>query len=187
MLASIRGTVSLVAGASIVIESGGLGYEVNVSTTLALSTKPGAEISLHTVLIPREDEWLLFGFSDAASKQLFSLLRGVSGVGPKTALAVLSHLSNSEIDDAVESGDADRFKSVPGIGAKTASLIVVSLTGKMPQASNRDVSDVVAALTGLNWNLADATEAARAVVAELPAASLAERIRLALGRLGGSS
>jgi Holliday junction DNA helicase RuvA len=98
----------------------------------------------------------------------------------------LSHLTNAEIDDAVNARDADRFTTVPGIGAKTASLIVVSLTGKMPQTTNRDVVDVIAALTGLGWGSAAANEAARDVVAEMPEGSLPERIRLALTRLGSS-
>jgi Holliday junction DNA helicase RuvA len=186
MFASVRGMVTSVGTSSVVVESGGIGYEILVPAGVALGTVAGTEAHFHTVLIPREDEWLLFGFWDAESKQLFSALRSVSGVGPKTALAVLSTLSTAEIDDAVGAGDADRFTSVPGIGAKTASLIVVSLTGKMPQSSNRDVVDVISALTGLGWTQSDASEAARSVVAELPSATLAERIRLALGRLGSS-
>lgn len=186
MFASVRGLVTSVGVSSVVLDCNGIGYEISVPTGVALSTSLGSEALFHTVLIPREDEWLLFGFADVESKQLFSVLRSVSGVGPKTALAVLSTLTTAEIDDAVGAGDADRFTSVPGIGAKTASLIVVSLTGKMPQASNRDVVDVISALTGLGWSTADANEAARTVVAELPNATLSERIRDALGRLGSS-
>jgi Holliday junction DNA helicase RuvA len=186
MLASVRGKVTSVDGSHVVVECAGVGYEIAVPAGLARAAQVGAEAFFHTVLIPREDEWLLFGFADAATKQLFTVLRGVSGVGPKTALGVLSHLTNAEIDDAVNARDADRFTTVPGIGAKTASLIVVSLTGKMPQSTNRDVVDVIAALTGLGWGSAAANEAARDVVAELPEGSLPERIRLALTRLGSS-
>jgi len=186
MFASVRGVVTSVGVSSVVLECNGIGYEISVPTGLAHKSAVGSETLFHTVLIPREDEWLLFGFSDVESKQLFSVLRSVSGVGPKTALAVLSTLTTAEIDDAVNAGDAERFTSVPGIGAKTASLIVVSLTGKMPQASNRDVVDVISALTGLGWSQSDANEAARTVVAELPDATLSERIRDALSRLGSA-
>lgn len=186
MFASVRGVVSSIGVSHVVVESNGIGYEILVPTGAALSAVVGSEMLFHTTVIPREDEWLLFGFLDIESKQLFSVLRSVSGVGPKTALAVLSTLTSAEIDDAVSAGDAERFTSVPGIGAKTASLIVVSLTGKMPQAANRDVVDVVSALTGLGWAQSDANEAARAVVAELPSGSLSERIRLALTRLSAS-
>lgn len=186
MFASVRGVVTSVGVSNVVLECNGIGYEISVPTGVAHSVSVGSESLFHTVLIPREDEWLLFGFSDVESKQLFSVLRSVSGVGPKTALAVLSTLTTAEIDDAVSAGDAERFTSVPGIGAKTASLIVVSLTGKMPQASNRDVVDVISALTGLGWSQSDANEAARTVVAELPDATLSERIREALSRLGSA-
>lgn len=187
MLATVRGTVTNVGASSVVIEAHGVGYEVFVPRDVALSLKSGAETLLHTVLIPREDEWLLFGFTDTASKELFQLLRGVTGVGPKTALAVLSTLSNDEIDEAVSAGDDSRFRAVPGIGQKTASLIIVSLTGKMPQSVSTDVTDLIAALTGLGWAIPAATETARDVIRTLPAAPLSERIRAALATLGGNS
>lgn len=176
-----------VGTSTVVIEASGVGYELNVPRDTALSVHVGTDVFLHTVLIPREDEWLLFGFTDMASKELFQLLRGVTGVGPKTALAVLSTLTPDEIDEAVTAGDDSRFRSVPGIGQKTASLIIVSLTGKMPQASGSGVSELTAALTGLGWAMASATETARNVVRDNPAASLADRIRLALAAMGNRS
>lgn len=187
MLATVRGTVTSVGTSTVVIETSGVGYEIFVPRDVAVSLRPGADAFLHTVLIPREDEWLLFGFLDPASKELFQLLRGVTGVGPKTALAVLSTLSNDEIDAAVTAGDDSRFKSVPGIGQKTASLIIVSLTGKMPQSGGSDVTDLTAALTGLGWAVAAATETARDVVRDHPEASLSDRIRVALATLGARS
>lgn len=186
MLATVRGTVTFVGVSNVVIEAYGIGYDVFVPRDVALSLRTGADALLHTVLIPREDEWLLFGFLDPASKELFNLLRGVTGVGPKTALAVLSTLSTDEIDAAVNSGDDSRFKSVPGIGQKTASLIIVSLTGKMPQSGGTDVVDLTAALTGLGWAGPLANDTARAVVRDNPDKSLAERIRIALASLGGN-
>ena len=187
MLATVRGTVTSVGVASVVIEAQGVGYEVFVPRDVGVSLRAGSDAFLHTVLIPREDEWLLFGFLDTASKELFQLLRGVTGVGPKTALAVLSTLSNDEIEEAVSTGDDSRFRSVPGIGQKTASLIIVSLTGKMPQAADSAVTDLTAALTGLGWASAVASNIARDVVRDNPAASLSDRIRIALAGLGGSS
>lgn len=187
MIATVRGTVTSTGVSSVVIESFGIGYEVHVPRELANSLRIGTEAVLNTVHIPREDEWLLFGFADTASKELFNLLRGVTGVGPKTALAVLSSLSTDQIDAAVTAGDDAAFKSVPGIGQKTASLIIVSLTGKMPQTGGADVVDLTAALTGLGWAAGPATETARAIVLEHPEATLAERIRFALATLGGNS
>ncbi len=187
MLATVRGTVTSSGGSSVVIEASGVGYEVFVPRDVALALSVGTEAFVHTVLIPREDEWLLFGFTDTASKELFQLLRGVTGVGPKTALAVLSTLSNEEIDAAVTAGDDSRFRSVPGIGQKTASLIIVSLTGKMPQAGGSEITDLTAALTGLGWAAPLATETARDVVRDNPNAPLSARIRLALATLGARS
>lgn len=185
MLATVRGTVTSVDSSSVVIESNGVGYEVFVPTHVSTSLRMGGEVLVHTVLIPREDEWLLFGFLDRASKELFQLLRSVSGVGPKTALAVLSTLSNDEIDEAVTAGDDSRFRSVPGIGQKTASLIIVSLTGKMPQSAGNEVSELTSALTGLGWAPTVASETARETVRSHPAATLSDRIRVALSTLGG--
>ena len=187
MLATVRGTVTSAGGSSVVIEVSGVGYEVFVPRDVAQSLTTGADAFLHTVLIPREDEWLLFGFTDTASKELFQLLRGVTGVGPKTALAVLSTLSNEEIDAAVTAGDDSRFRSVPGIGQKTASLIIVSLTGKMPQSGGSEMADLTAALTGLGWAAQLATETARDVVRDNPSATLSARIRVALATLGARS
>jgi Holliday junction DNA helicase RuvA len=186
MLATVRGTVTDVGVSTVVIESFGIGYEIHVPHSVAHSVRNGEDVLLHTVMIPREDEWLLFGFRETDSKHLFNLLRGVTGVGPKTALAVLSTLSTDEIDSAVTSGDDSRFKSVPGIGQKTASLIIVSLTGKMPQTGGSDVVDLTNALTGLGWNATQASETARTVVRENGAANLADRIRIALASLGGN-
>ena len=186
MFATVRGTVTIVGTSTVVIETSGVGYEIFVPRDVAATLRVGTETLLHTVLIPREDEWLLFGFLDTGSKELFQLLRGVTGVGPKTALAVLSTLSNDEIDAAVSAGDDSRFRSVPGIGQKTASLIIVSLTGKMPQASDTAVTDLAAALTGLGWAAAVAANTARHVVLDHPDASLADRIRVALASLGSA-
>lgn len=187
MFATVRGTVTSVGVASVVIEAFGIGYEIHVPRDVALSLRTGAESTLHTVLIPREDEWLLFGFHTAESKELFQLLRGVTGVGPKTALAVLSTLTVAEIDEAVSRGDDARFRSVPGIGQKTASLIIVSLTGKMPQSGGTELTELVAALTGLGWSATDAGAVAREVVRSHPGVGLADRIRFALASLGGAS
>ena len=187
MFATVRGTVTAVGVSTVVIESSGVGYELHVPRDVARTLREGSETVLQTVLIPREDEWLLFGFLTPDSKELFQLLRGVTGVGPKTALAVLSALSAEEIEEAVSDGDDSRFRSVPGIGQKTASLIIVSLTGKMPQSGGSGVRELTDALTGLGWSAGDAGSVARDVVRAHPDAGLADRIRVALGSLGGVS
>lgn len=187
MLATVRGIVASSGTSDVVIETNGIGLHVFVPRDLAATLRVGADAFVHTVLIPREDEWLLFGFATAEDKQLFTILRGVTGVGPRTALAILSQLTAAEIAEAVESGDDSRFRSVSGIGQKTASLIIVSLTGKMPQSASSEVTDLADALTGLGWNQTVARETARDVVRDQPGQSLSARIRIALASLGGSS
>ncbi len=187
MLATVRGIVASTGVGDVIIETNGIGLHVAVPRDVAANLRVGMETFLHTVLIPREDEWLLFGFSTAEEKQLFAILRGVSGVGPRTALAILSTLSATEIADAVDAGDDARFRVVPGVGQKTASLIIVSLTGKMPHTANSDVTNLADALTGLGWAQAVAMEVARDVVRESPTTSLPERLKIALRSLGGIS
>lgn len=187
MLATVRGIVAMSGINDVVVEVGGIGYHLSVPRDVAATLRVGEAAFLHTVLIPREDEWLLFGFQTPEDKQLFTVLRGVTGVGPRTALAILSQLTAQEIAEAVEAGDDSRFRSVSGIGQKTASLIIVSLTGKMPHAASSDVSDVIDALTGLGWAQTIAGDVARNVVRDNPGTSLSERIRIALASLGGSS
>lgn len=187
MLATVRGIVATSGINDVVIEVGGIGYHLFVPRDVAATLRVGEAAFLHTVLIPREDEWLLFGFNTPEDKQLFTVLRGVTGVGPRTALAILSQLTAREIAEAVESGDDSRFRSVSGIGQKTASLIIVSLTGKMPHAVSSDVSDLVDALSGLGWKQSVATDVARDIVRDNPATSLSDRIRFALASLGGNS
>jgi Holliday junction DNA helicase RuvA len=187
MLATVRGIVASTGVGDAVIETNGIGLHVSVPRDVASRLRVGTDAFLHTVLIPREDEWLLFGFDTAEDKQLFTILRGVTGVGPRTALAILSTMTALDIAEAVEAGDDSRFRGVPGIGQKTASLIIVSLTGKMPQASNPETIELADALTGLGWATSAAREVARDVIRDSPTANFSERLKIALASLGGSS
>ncbi|MDP4585941.1 MAG: Holliday junction branch migration protein RuvA [Microbacteriaceae bacterium] len=184
MLATVRGIVTASGIHDVVVEANGMGLLVSVPLDVAASLTVGSEAFLHTVLIPREDEWLLFGFLSLDDKQLFTSLRGVTGVGPRTALAILSQMPAREIAEAVEAGDDSRFRSVPGIGQKTASLIIVSLTGKLPHAAGGDITQLADALTGLGWASTIARDVARDVVRDHPTSALPERIRIALHALG---
>lgn len=197
MISSVRGSVLTASGSTIVVEVGGVGLAVQVTPQHALSVRPGHEVTIHTALIVREDDLSLFGFADRAELEVFDLLRGVSGVGPKSALGVLATLTPDEVARAVADEDDTPFRKVSGIGPKTAKLIAVSLQGKLTPASGTPAptaaragstsSDVVAALVGLGWNerlasqavdeaFADASDADRATVSAL--------LRLALARLG---
>lgn len=148
---------------------GGIGVRAEVTAELALTVRAGQELFLLTSLVVREDSLTLFGFASQAELELFGHLIAVSGVGPRSALGVLSTLSPAVVARAVEAEDEKPFKKVSGIGPKTAKLIVVSLQGKVEYLSADDQSvapaapsedaQVVQGLVGLGWPEADAEEA----------------------------
>jgi Holliday junction DNA helicase RuvA len=199
VISSLRGTVLSASGGTAVIEVGGVGFAVQLTPDHVLSLRVGEEAFLHTSLIVREDALQLFGFADREQLEVFELLNGVSGVGPKSAIGVLSVLSPDEIAEAVSADDDAPFRKVSGIGPKTAKLIVLSLTGKIAvvrrparatkaAAAPSSVSDsVLVALMGLGWPEKVAAEAVTEVVADTDEAqrdSVQTLLRLTLGRLG---
>jgi Holliday junction DNA helicase RuvA len=174
MISSLRGRILHVDAESLVIDVGGVGFAVAVTAQLAREFHLGDDITVHTTLIVREDALSLYGFRDRTELAVFTQLLGVSGVGPKSAIGVLSSLSVNQIADAVAAEDDAPFRRVSGIGPKTAKLIVVQLAGKLaastgPTASGSPApavsAQVVAALTALGWNERVAAEAVTAVVA----------------------
>lgn len=155
MIASLRGKVQTRTPGSVVLDVQGVGYLVSVPKLIANSVEPGQDLFLLTTQIVREDSSQLFGFDSSEQQGLFDLLRSVSGVGPKTALTILSTLSPAEISLAVTSDDSKPFESVSGIGVKTAKLINVTLAGKLKATSKSGDSqdaDLLSALQSLGWN-----------------------------------
>jgi Holliday junction DNA helicase RuvA len=198
VIASVRGTVLAVSGSSAVLEVGGVGLAVQVTPHTALTLRTGSGATLHTALIVREDDLSLFGFETRDELEIFDLLRGVSGVGPKSALGVLATLTPDDIAHAVGAEDDAPFRRVSGIGPKTAKLIAVSLQGKLVPATASRASagatggstitqDVVTALVGLGWNeraAAAAVDEAAAEASDADRATVASLLRLSLSRLG---
>ncbi len=197
MISSLRGRVLTAAGSSVVIEVGGVGFHVNTTPAFALASRDGHEVSVHTTLVVREDSLTLFGFATRDELDVFDLLIGVTGVGPKSALGVLSVLSPGQVAEAVQRDDDAVFRKVSGIGPKTAKLITVSLAGKLiaPTVPTRPAAvvtggaaeSVLAALTGLGWSdrvAADAVEETIAGASDIEAASVPTLLRLTLARLG---
>ena len=196
MISSVRGTVLAIAGPAVIIEVGGVGLLIQVTPQHALSLRVGSEASLRTALIVREDDLSLYGFVDADELTVFDALRGVTGVGPKSAMGVLAAMEPGEIAQAIARDDDNAFRKVSGIGPKTAKLIVLSLAGKLAivprgaanvRAAQSVEESVLVALIGLGWNeraagqalddaMAGATPAEREAVPAL--------LRLALTRLG---
>jgi holliday junction DNA helicase RuvA len=176
MIASLRGSVLEALGTTLVLDVHGVGYAVTVTPDHALTVRPGEEVLVHTAMVVREDDMSLFGFPDRERLEVFDLLRGVNGVGPKSAMGVLAVLTPEQIASAVANDDDAVFRKVSGIGPKTAKLIVVSLTGKLiavrtAAPSARPTSrgaDVLIALVGLGYQERAAQVAVDEVLAEQP-------------------
>lgn len=205
MIASLRGTLLERGEGWCVVEAGGVGYLAHVSTpTLATLPEPGGPVHLRTRQIVREDAVLLFGFAEPEELRVFDLLIGVSGVGPKLALAALSGLRPAALARAIRDENVGAIVAVPGIGRKTAERLIVELRDKLdflasaavapaPGPRGRGaggapedarVGDAVAALVTLGSTAAQAQEAVRRVLEENPEASVGELVKRAVSRLG---
>jgi Holliday junction DNA helicase RuvA len=132
MIALVSGTVAVRRSDHVVVDCGGVGYRLAVSSeTLRHVPAVGNEVMLHAHLVVRDDALALYGFATEAERELFLMLLGVQSVGPKVALAVLSGGSPRELLAALAAGDAARFQAVPGIGKRTAERIIVELREKV--------------------------------------------------------
>lgn len=189
MIASLTGIVQAKTSSSLVINVSGVGYQVFVPGSVVNASRVGDQILLHTALIVREDAFVLFGFVDIEQLDLFDLLRSVSGVGPKTALAVISTLSAAEISNAVANDDAKVFEKVSGVGAKTAKLIVVTLAGKLTAvgaSAGAGAAELLLALQGLGWPERIAEPVVADVMKSTGESALPELIRASLAILGAN-
>jgi holliday junction DNA helicase RuvA len=167
----------------LVVDVGGVGYLVAATPSVLQRAEGASEVTVETYLHVREDALQLYGFADAAERSLFVRLLGVSGIGPKVALAVVSSASPAELARAIALRDSARFQAIPGIGKKTAERIVLELEGSLaeavPAVTSIAPSELVArdALVELGYSLVEAEEALAAVDPDLPAE---ERVREAL-------
>lgn len=188
MIAGLHGTLESLGSDWAIINVGGISFQVYMPTsTLSLLGAIGEEVKLHTHLHLREDNATLYGFASTDELRFFQTLLGVSGLGPKLALAMLSAMSIDKLTMAIATGSVDLLTIVPGIGKKVADRLVLELKDKIaagwvttPAAQLAEANtDVLAALTSLGYSVAEATRA----VATLPPSSdltLEERLKLAL-------
>jgi Holliday junction DNA helicase RuvA len=198
MIASLRGTLRAIGVDHVVIETGGIGFLVYVPRpVLADLGAPGEEASLQTWLLVREDALTLYGFATAEQRKLFETLIGVTGVGPRIALAILSSATPDEVRIAVANSDTARFSRVSGVGKKMAERLVLELKSKLdmknlPVAAGTVTPEAVAArpeLLDLLMSLGYSSSEASAAIAALPPdapADIEERLRLALRYFGGA-
>lgn len=187
MIAAVRGEVIGKGDDHLIVETGGVGFKIFTTQDYALRTVIGDPVLLFTHLVVREDALTLFGFETEELRDLFILLLGVNGVGPRIALAILSSMSPEAIRRSVLSEQADLFTRVPGVGKKTAQQILLHLQGKIKgeMAPGREPgtieidAQVLDALTGLGYSVVEA----QAAIQSIPRGSASDvetRLRLAL-------
>ncbi|MDO4224340.1 MAG: Holliday junction branch migration protein RuvA [Bergeyella zoohelcum] len=144
MICSLRGVVQELAPTFAVVEVAGVGYYVGISLQTSEKLSQGQQAFIYTQQIVREDAHLLFGFYTKQEKEIFNLLISVRGVGPASALIMLSSLSHQEISSAILSGNSGLLQKVKGIGAKTAERIIIDLRDKMEKYGSveENISDI---------------------------------------------
>jgi Holliday junction DNA helicase RuvA len=187
MIATLRGEVTQIEDAALVVEVGGVGMRVFVPKPLLTRFQVGEVVLIHTHLVVRENDLSLYGFETIADRQLFLTLLGVDGVGPKVALSVLSTLNLDTVQRAVFSEEADLLSRVPGVGKKTAQKILLYLKDRLKPASGLEKiaamsdtdSEVLAALTALGYSVIEAQSALQSLGKDAPN-DVEERLRLAL-------
>ncbi len=192
MIASLSGKIDSLSADAVIINVGGVGFRVAMPTSsLATIGTPGAEVKVYTHMHVREDNIALFGFPTAEELWLFETLIGVSGLGPKLSLAMLSALTPDQITTAIATGNSDMLDMIPGIGKKVANRIILELKEKIGAGwvitpatqATQENADVLAALTALGYSAGEAVKA----VASLPTDSklkLEDKVKLALQYLG---
>ena len=187
MISSLHGRITAKGENYVVVEVGGVGFKVFVpSSSLDQFGSVGQEISLFTHMHVRENELALYGFRSPDELQLFELLLGVSGIGPKVGLKIVSIMSVETLREAIATGDAAMLTRIPGIGKKIAERVMVDLKDKLgvslefvsyPALTHAD-AEVISALTSLGYSIAEAQAALRSLPQQdFP---LEDKVRLAL-------
>jgi holliday junction DNA helicase RuvA len=194
MIAHLRGRLLAKHPNQVIVETGGVGYDVTISVpTFSDLPSVGSEIALHIYTHVREDLIALYGFFRPAEKKLFEKLITVSGIGPKLAITILSGMAADEMTAAIRGNDVARLIRIPGIGKKTAERMVLELRDKLPAAGAGEVAtapamsaveeDVLSALVNLGYQRAAAEKAVTTVAKKGPGGSFEEMFREALGAL----
>ena len=188
MIGSLKGKITLRDGNHVLVEVGGVGYRVLVSSKIAANNSEN--ISLFTYTHVKEDALELFGFSEIADLKLFENLISVSGVGPKTAMAISSFSDRNNIVKAVLDGDVDFFTGVPRLGKKNAQKIIIELRNKLGDSSTLDLSEpksseneeIIQALESFGFSAKESSNALKNIDKNLKSAE--EKIKMALKYLG---
>ncbi len=194
MLVGVRGALEGVGPDCVNVQVGGITLQVFVpASSITGLGSVGEVVSLHTILRIQNEQPVLYGFADAGAVELFGALTGVSGIGPRSAMSILSELGEDGFRQAVASEDVAALSRAQGVGRRTAQRVVLELRGKLPEAdagspvvaaASGSDAEAVEALTALGMPLADARQAVAAL--ELPGdAPVEDKIRQALMSVGG--
>ena len=187
MISTLKGTVTYKDLHFLIVDVGGVGYKVSVTTDVTLDAIPGEPIFLWTYLAVRETALDLYGFNDREGLEIFELLITISGIGPKTALGIMNVASPSMLRQAVAEDDTSYLTRVSGIGKKNAEKIVLELKGKLltthedQNINMRAEGDALEALVSLGYSERDARESLKKIPKEIENTS--ERVKLALKAL----
>ena len=186
MIGRLEGRLQRVDPGTVLIDVAGVGYLVSTTLRAFQSLAGGGEAALWIHTQVRDDAIVLFGFPDREELEAFSKLISVAGVGPRTALAVLSALTSGELAEAVETGDLARLQRSPGVGRKTAERILLELKDRLvavaPGPGDRK-GDAVSALVNLGYSQRNALRSVEAVWSEAAEGDLGDLLRLALQKL----
>lgn len=194
MIAALRGRLFEKQPARLIVDVGGVGYDVQVPlSTYGSVGDVGSEIALRVHTHVREEQIALFGFLTALEQQIFERLISVNGIGPKVALAVLSGIAPGDLVAAVQGNEPARLTTIPGIGRKTAERIVLELRDRLPAALpvSADAAtpgsiiraDLLSALVNLGYPRPTVEKAVGDVLKAQPGATFDEALRRALGKL----
>jgi holliday junction DNA helicase RuvA len=185
MITFLRGTVVSALPTSLMIDVGGVGYQV-IPTPRALGTVKVGEVSqIDVALVVREDSWTMFGFADPAERSMFEALQKVSGVGPKLALTILAATNPADLARALREGDEAALVRIPGVGKKSAARLILEMGDRLPQSATQSTasSDVVAALVNLGWPSRDAERVVEKVISQDGKLDASTLLKLALTEL----
>ena len=190
LISSVRGRLEAAGADWADIAVGGITLRVSVpSSSVESLGNPGDNVRLFTSMQVREDSMSLYGFETVDARETFEILIGISGIGPRVALSILSMFTPETLAAAVDAGDLKAFTPVPGVGRRTASRIVLELKGKLEfepsDAAAAPDADAIDALTALGYSAAEAREAL-AAIPRADANSTEDRVRLALAQLAGA-
>jgi Holliday junction DNA helicase RuvA len=192
MIGTIRGTILSIDDDGLVVEVNGIGYHVHVPAPVQSQLRLGENIFLYTKLVVREDSLSLYGFNDKESREIYELLLGVNGVGPRLALSILSTLDVKVIQSAIHNEQLEIFSRVPGIGKKTAQKIFIHMQDRIstwkdlsPVAGFSEMdNEVLEALIGLGYSVVEAQSAVQFLSKDAPE-RIEDRLRIALQFFAG--